>query len=457
MRNIVCSFALLREINLICAFIVTFHSIKVMLDDRSEELLQLCNAILSQDAATVTTATAGFVTVVTAAEGEYTVDVSITRSACFLIRQQHQQAMAMAQQTHTSAKKAASPRPASATRSPRPLPVHPSTQSSSKRVQSASSVHDTSVLSHSVVETPRVVPSSGYRAPPASRASTVASTSRASTPSVQPRHVAPQPASAPKHCDMSSIASCESSVAATADALLMLRSGFETPSMPLPSKSAAASARSAAVSANASASSDIRNFVKAHHDLPVGMSLTHVLGSNTEEAKEVKEVNRATVVAESSMVHTQYVPSHSFAHHSHTHHQTHHHTTTTSAHPGPAPNSDMLSVHTHNAGTALMERKVGVYFRKECINFGAVAIGSLTRANIELCNATDEQVTVFLGDPLKPYVLLHNEISVRPRSYVRVPLRFLPTTVGDYHNELIAQTEDGSYHTRIQLSGSAYV
>jgi hypothetical protein len=103
-----------------------------------------------------------------------------------------------------------------------------------------------------------------------------------------------------------------------------------------------------------------------------------------------------------------------------------------------------------------MEKKVGVYFRKECINFGAVAIGSLTRANIELCNATDDQVTVYLGDPLQPYVLLHNEISLRPRSYVRVPLRFLPVHAAEYHNELIAQTSDGSYHTRIQLSGSAY-
>lgn len=427
---------------------MSLYSIKVMLDDRSEELLQLCNAILSQDAATVTTATAGFVTVVTAAEGEYTVDVSITRSACFLIRQQ---AMAVAQQTHNSAAKAVSPRSASSTRSPRPLPVHPSTQSSSKRLLS-STVHDTS-MAHSAVETPRVVPSSGYRAPPASRASIVADASCASTPLTESHRALPQPLSAPKHNDCSGMVSCDSSVAATADALLMLRSGFETPSMPLPaSRSTAASARSAVVSANAGASSDIRNFVKAHHDLPTGVSLTHVLSSATEE------VNRTTVVAESSMVHTQYTSFHSFAHDTHTHQ--HNTTTTTNNHTGhhlgAAPNSDLLSVHTHNPGAALMERKVGVYFRKECINFGAVAIGSLTRANIELCNATDEQVTVFLGDPLKPYVLLHNEISVRPRSYVRVPLRFLPTTVGNYHNELIAQTEDGSYHTRIQLSGSAY-
>jgi hypothetical protein len=42
--------------------------------------------------------------------------------------------------------------------------------------------------------------------------------------------------------------------------------------------------------------------------------------------------------------------------------------------------------------SSFMPKKTGVYFRKDSINFGTVAIGSLTRANIELCNATDEQV-----------------------------------------------------------------
>lgn len=66
-------------------------------------------------------------------------------------------------------------------------------------------------------------------------------------------------------------------------------------------------------------------------------------------------------------------------------------------------------------------------------------------------------MTVYLGDPCVPFVLLHNEISIRPRSYVRVPVRYLPVLAGDYHNELLAQTADGSYHTKINLIGSAYV
>jgi len=431
-----------------------------MLDERSEELLQLCHAILAQDAASVTTATAGFVTVSSAAEGEYTVDVSITRSACFLIRQQHQQMTQQAQAQAASVMKAVIS-PKSVNRSACPLPVHPSThaQSSSKRL----SVSVDTSMAHSVVDTPRVTPaSSGGRAVPAYRASTASSSSRSSTPTRNTssrstptkearRAATPQPSvrKSPSADSASSVAS-ENSIEALAATLLMLRStGYETPSSSAalaPSTASTVSTRHSAVpsagksvlSSRASASSDIRNFVNAHHDFPA-MSF----GSSTEEVS-----TRTTVVAESSVVHAQYAHT---THASHTSRSADH---VSQLHSANTHASD-FSLHTVPVG-GLMEKKVGVYFRKECINFGAVAIGSLTRANIELCNATDEQVTVYLGDPMKPYVLLHNEISLRPRSYVRVPLRFLPTTVNEFHNELIAQTEDGTYHTRIQLSGSAY-
>lgn len=415
-----------------------------MLDERSEELLQLCHAILSQDASSVTTASAGFVTVHTAAEGEYTVDVSITRSACFLIRQQHQQ-MNQVQTSASAAKATVSPR--SVSRSACPLPVHPSTHSTTKRLNVVTDVS----LVRSSVETPRVASSVyGTRAAPAYRASTASS--RSSTPTrntpSRPTPIEPRRAQSAVSVRRSSSADSVSSVAsdhsveALAATLLMLRSGFETPSSSAPlapattstvsTRGSALSSDKSVLSSSASAGHDIRNFVKAHHDFPVmnfGSSTTQEVTTNT------------TVVAESSVVHTQYA-------HSHYEH------TMPSLHSAITHSSD-FSVHTVPTG-GLMEKKVGVYFRKECINFGAVAIGSLTRANIELCNATDEQVTVYLGDPLKPYVLLHNEISLRPRSYVRVPLRFLPTCVNEFHNELIAQTEDGTYHTRIQLSGSAY-
>jgi hypothetical protein len=66
------------------------------------------------------------------------------------------------------------------------------------------------------------------------------------------------------------------------------------------------------------------------------------------------------------------------------------------------------------------------------------------------------QVIVYLGDVALPFVLLHNELAIRPRSYVRVPMRFLPTHAGEFVQELVAQTADGSHHSTVQMRGSAY-
>ncbi len=102
------------------------------------------------------------------------------------------------------------------------------------------------------------------------------------------------------------------------------------------------------------------------------------------------------------------------------------------------------------------DSKSGVYFRRESAQFGAVAIGSLTRTKIELCNATDNEVTVYIGDPALPFVLLHNEVRLRARSYMRIPVRFVPVSGGEYREQLVAQTAEGDYHTTISLSGFAH-
>lgn len=66
-------------------------------------------------------------------------------------------------------------------------------------------------------------------------------------------------------------------------------------------------------------------------------------------------------------------------------------------------------------------------------------------------------MTVYLSDPALPFVLLpvHSEIHLRPRSYVRVPLRFIPVAEGEFSEQLVAQTSDGSFQTVITLSGFA--
>jgi hypothetical protein len=104
----------------------------------------------------------------------------------------------------------------------------------------------------------------------------------------------------------------------------------------------------------------------------------------------------------------------------------------------------------------LLDNKRGVFFKKQHVHFGSHPIGSLKRAKIELCNSTDHDVVVFLGDPALPFVLCHNEIRLRARSYVRVPVRFVPIARAETESELVVQSADGEHHSSIKLCGIAY-
>lgn len=100
-------------------------------------------------------------------------------------------------------------------------------------------------------------------------------------------------------------------------------------------------------------------------------------------------------------------------------------------------------------------RKEGLYFRKTEVNFGEVVVGTLVRGKIELCNATDRSLKVYIGDLQLPFVLNHSEVLIKPRSYVKVPVRFLPVSGGLYVREMIAQSADGLETALIKLSGVA--
>lgn len=63
-----------------------------------------------------------------------------------------------------------------------------------------------------------------------------------------------------------------------------------------------------------------------------------------------------------------------------------------SFHPQLTMNTTYDSIMNGQSTSQLIEPKRGVYFRKTQNHFGSVAIGSLTRSKIELCNATDKEV-----------------------------------------------------------------
>ena len=101
------------------------------------------------------------------------------------------------------------------------------------------------------------------------------------------------------------------------------------------------------------------------------------------------------------------------------------------------------------------------------------------------------QVTVYIGDCALPFVVLHNEVTLRPRSFVKVAVRFVPVSgksisirethlflfesfsvpslpplspppslplpgPKEFRSQLIAQTADGKQHTEASLYGSSY-
>jgi hypothetical protein len=109
-----------------------------------------------------------------------------------------------------------------------------------------------------------------------------------------------------------------------------------------------------------------------------------------------------------------------------------------------------------NSKKSSKKRETGVFFRRNIIHFGSVTVGSLSRLKIELCNTTDKEMTVVIEDPLLPFVLLHNEVKLRAKSYVRVPIRFVPVTNDEYSIQLNATTIEGNFHTSITLTGNSY-
>jgi hypothetical protein len=109
-----------------------------------------------------------------------------------------------------------------------------------------------------------------------------------------------------------------------------------------------------------------------------------------------------------------------------------------------------------SSGTLVNSRR-GIYFKKGQVDFGSVGVGSLHRLKIELCNPTDKEVTVHISDPSLPFVLLHNEVKLRPKCFVRVPLRFVPVSgPQEYACELHAKSADGKFSALTLLSGMSF-
>jgi hypothetical protein len=98
-----------------------------------------------------------------------------------------------------------------------------------------------------------------------------------------------------------------------------------------------------------------------------------------------------------------------------------------------------------------------VYFKGAMVNFGRVPAGELKDLTLRLCNPNPAgaAAAVRLDDPGAPFVLRHHVVSVRPRAYVKVPLRFAPSARGDFEVVLAARNANGHVVCQVTLVGTA--
>lgn len=114
-------------------------------------------------------------------------------------------------------------------------------------------------------------------------------------------------------------------------------------------------------------------------------------------------------------------------------------------------------MHKEYYKTQLSDRRI--YFKRNALQFGQAPVGSLTRMKIELCNPSDKAITCSINDPALPFVILHSEVTINPRAYVRLPVRFVPVVVrSHFGSELMVdvQEDNSTYSISINLIGASY-
>ena len=87
--------------------------------------------------------------------------------------------------------------------------------------------------------------------------------------------------------------------------------------------------------------------------------------------------------------------------------------------------------------------KRSIYFKRSVVNFGSVQIGSCGSARLQLCNKYDTHLTVLVTEPALPFVCLHKKIKLKPRSFVNLPVRFIPVNESSADNVLTAKIVKG--------------
>ncbi|ETW02711.1 hypothetical protein, variant [Aphanomyces invadans] len=83
-------------------------------------------------------------------------------------------------------------------------------------------------------------------------------------------------------------------------------------------------------------------------------------------------------------------------------------------------------------------RKRGLFFQATRLDFGPRTLRSSHCLPVRICNGSKESITVFLQPVSAPFSCSYSSISLRPRSYVEVPVYFTPAVPRDVTASMVA-------------------
>ncbi|KDO27501.1 hypothetical protein SPRG_07090 [Saprolegnia parasitica CBS 223.65] len=103
------------------------------------------------------------------------------------------------------------------------------------------------------------------------------------------------------------------------------------------------------------------------------------------------------------------------------------------AHEPPSyPKSSQLSQSSVASSTRTKKRsKRGLFFQAENMDCGSAALHTSQCVPVRICNGAKEPMTVFVQTLGRPFSCAYSSLTLRPRSYVEVPVVFTPEKLGD--------------------------
>ena len=94
-----------------------------------------------------------------------------------------------------------------------------------------------------------------------------------------------------------------------------------------------------------------------------------------------------------------------------------------------------------------------VYFRRSVVEFGEKTVGTCGSMRLQLCNSTEKEVVVRVSEPSCPFVVLHKKIRLKPKAFVRLPVRFVPVSKGLWESMLHCDVGEGRSEIVVLLRG----